>query len=621
MLSSSFKILVAVFFIGYLSADDIEPSKCAYKTGTETEGCVQERTSTGMEFAHDIHEELLIWSPTNFSQQEIFFCLPPSESCKNEYALRKKYAHLRFDTIYPKKINVTGYNGNLIKYGVSVIEQRFSPWDVLPIDVTVFNFPAFWHYYSNQKNLKVALHAGYLQFPPTDDDGSNVVFTDPEDKCRSYRPKELKIDNFLNMDLYMNRKYGRYSYFFIKKDNFICAYVFEHKDVVSYEVVFQISWTIAGYHSAVQNYAPNFFCIDALYGTFVSLYWNRQSPPEAHFYAIDENNLNNIQLVDKIKLTNFHDGCLKAIFENDFGEFEQYTFPVFQSYGRQIFVSYKFEIPQTQPPGFKKYIWNGLWKNENEFNVTERELKWNSDSQKFSVDVNVLFWAKKSWIQKDKPAIPYMTTVPTTVPPPPNTEPTTKPRTLTPPPPELSTTLAPTTTPVPTSLSSTTPNEPKTTTNAPSQTPPLSSITDSSSSTTTTSKYNGATIYEKNSTDAKKYTSKVTPAALNQNKNPSDSSNGNCFFNENLWWILILIIGIDIVEIIIIILLIVFKFRGAKKLKEAMPKKKVQKLTKKKKKPPAKSKSQPKKKATKKQKKKKSTKEKSVTKTEDGGNR
>uniref|UniRef100_A0A914Q345 Uncharacterized protein n=1 Tax=Panagrolaimus davidi TaxID=227884 RepID=A0A914Q345_9BILA len=95
-------MLVAVFFvllfIGYLIADDIEPSKCAYKNGTETEGCVQERTSTGMEFAHDIHEELLIWSHTDtyYAQQEIFYCLYmiPSESCKDEYAFRKKYADL-----------------------------------------------------------------------------------------------------------------------------------------------------------------------------------------------------------------------------------------------------------------------------------------------------------------------------------------------------------------------------------------------------------------------------------------------------------------------------------------------------------------------------------------------
>uniref|UniRef100_A0AC35GUS6 Uncharacterized protein n=1 Tax=Panagrolaimus sp. PS1159 TaxID=55785 RepID=A0AC35GUS6_9BILA len=209
-----------------------------------------------------------------------------------------------------------------------------------------------------------------------------------------------------------------------------------------------------------ENYASNFFAIDPLYGTFVSLYWDGHSDPEAHFYAIDENNLSNIPLVDKIKLTHFHDGCLKAIFENNFGYFKYGNLPAFQSYGRQVFVSHKYDntIYFGFPPRVEEYSWNGLWKND-DFKVVQREIH-------HSPLLNVLFWVKKSWIQKDKPAIPYTKAEPTTF----SSKTTRVPTTL---PPASSKPLAPTTAPAPT-------EPPKTTTNAPSrQTTPLSSTTNS----------------------------------------------------------------------------------------------------------------------------------------------
>uniref|UniRef100_A0A914Q0V8 Uncharacterized protein n=1 Tax=Panagrolaimus davidi TaxID=227884 RepID=A0A914Q0V8_9BILA len=407
---SSFKMLVVgifmLLFITYLNADI--PAECGYATGSETEGCVRAKTSAGIEFAYNVHEDLLVWSFPQYSQSWLYMCFTAIESCKFEDGFRKEFVYVDFDKM------VSGFDIALptfiYKYSVAVMEQRFSPNYVLPIDVTVFNFPSFWYYYSNTRIFRVALHPGNINtYSPRNHirDGSYVYFTDAEDKCRAHRPHELKLDNFLNMDLYMNRKHARYSYFFIKKDSFICAYAFEHEDLFNNNGLWLPEVKPVKFHLIenypTKNYAPNFFAIDPLYGTFVSLYWDGHSDPEAHFYAIDENNLSNIPLVDKLKLTHFHDGILKAIFENNFGVFEKGQLPAFQSYGRQVFASYKFEKLVESiffPSKVEKYIWNGLWKDEKkDFIVAERKIKW-------AFDRNVLFWAKKSWIQKDKPAIP-----------------------------------------------------------------------------------------------------------------------------------------------------------------------------------------------------------------------
>uniref|UniRef100_A0AC35GP74 Uncharacterized protein n=1 Tax=Panagrolaimus sp. PS1159 TaxID=55785 RepID=A0AC35GP74_9BILA len=467
-------VIFMLLFVGCLNADI--PAECGYATGSETEGCVRAKTSTGIEFAYKVHDELLVWVNPEIPLAWVYMCYDASDSsCINEYGYRKDFVYV---------------------YSIAVLEQKFIPDYVLPIDVTALNYPSFWYYYNNQRNLRVALNPGkinsYTTFKYLTDE-SYVYFTDEEDKCRSYRPTALKLDNFLNMDLYMNQKHARYSYFFIKKGSFICAYAFEHQDLFKNNglrlpeakpVKFRL---IENYPT--ENYAPSFFAIDPLYGTFVSLYWDGHSVPEAHFYAIDEDNLSNIPLVDKIKLTQFHDGCLKAIFENNFGAFEIGQVPAFQSYGRQVFVSYKFEESRYLPPFVEKYIWNGLWKNENEFNVPVREIKYDYTLFRFNKDRNDLFWVKKSWIQKDKPAIPYTKSAPTTF------SPKTTP---------VPTTLAPTTAPAPTeppSLSTTLPPS--------KQTSPLTSTTDllSSSSipitTTTTSNNSGATIDNANSTRAR----------------------------------------------------------------------------------------------------------------------
>uniref|UniRef100_A0A914Q0U0 Uncharacterized protein n=1 Tax=Panagrolaimus davidi TaxID=227884 RepID=A0A914Q0U0_9BILA len=301
---------------------------------------------------------------------------------------------------------------------------------------------------------------------------------------------------------------------------------------------------------------------------------------EAHFYAIDENNLNNIQLVDKLKLTHFHDGCLKAIFENNFGDFTKGYLPAFQSYGGQVFASHKFEINEFFPPKREKYIWNGLWKDEKkDFIVAERKIHKDpiGNGWKVERDRNVLFWAKKSWIQKDKPAIPYISSEPTTFSPKttpvPTTLPPALPTTLAPAlpttlAPALPTTLAPTTfspktTPVPTTLPPALPTTltpstlapttapaptepPKTSTNAPSkQALPLASTTDSLNSssipittTVTASKNSGATIDDANSTHSRSTPSindtlQTKVAALIQDASDSSSDFG-CFLSENL---------------------------------------------------------------------------------------
>uniref|UniRef100_A0AC35ETB2 Uncharacterized protein n=1 Tax=Panagrolaimus sp. PS1159 TaxID=55785 RepID=A0AC35ETB2_9BILA len=194
-------LVVGIFlllFIGYLNADI--PAECGYAIGSEKEGCVRAKTSAGIEFAYKVHDELLIWSLPRY---------------------------------FDKMVAGSAVAGNtfIYRYSIAVMEQSFSPDYVLPIDVTVFNFPSFWYYFNNQRNLRVALHPERYYNCIFFSEGSYVYFTDEKDKCRAHRPTELKLDNFLNMDLYLNRKHARYSYFFIKKDSFICAYAFEHQDL------------------------------------------------------------------------------------------------------------------------------------------------------------------------------------------------------------------------------------------------------------------------------------------------------------------------------------------------------------------------------------------------------
>uniref|UniRef100_A0A914QIB1 Uncharacterized protein n=1 Tax=Panagrolaimus davidi TaxID=227884 RepID=A0A914QIB1_9BILA len=370
---------------------------------------------------------------------------------------------------------------------------------------------------------------------------------------------------------------------------------------------------------------------------------------EAHYFSIDENNLSNITLVDKVVLTDFHDGALKDIFNNEFNQ--QYS-PTFQSYGRQVFVRIKLlhepEKVRIAQDG-DRVIWHGLWKNDKEYEVHNRDFKWklpkfNLNLPEFSLvfidDINVLFYAKKSWIQKDIPVLPYKTAAnlppkETNLPPAPPVNPD-PPATM--PPENEPTTLSPKDT---TNLPPVNPGPPATIPpeNEPTNVPPTISttilqpteptiLTSTVPATTTTSPLaliNSSisnTIGNGSSSNTKNTTSQILPkpeAQIQNNKtlseeDASSKDNNACsLFDKNLGWFLISIVIIVLAEIIILVNLIVFKFRGAKKLKEAMAKKKVQKSGKKNKMKPSKKKKQ--KTSTK----EKSTKEKSVTKTEDAG--
>uniref|UniRef100_A0A914QU11 Uncharacterized protein n=1 Tax=Panagrolaimus davidi TaxID=227884 RepID=A0A914QU11_9BILA len=490
--------------------------------------------------------------------------------------------------------------------------------DEFPIDVTTFGFPTWCYYYSNEPYLKVLIHVDFMHpgasKQPNDD--YFVHFVDPEDKCKDYRPTVLNETNFLNLNLLANTKSAKYAYYFIKKDNFICSYVFVYDDLFNsfYSNILEIKpvnfYLIKNYPT--ENYAPNFFCIDVLYGTFVSLYWNRQSPlknrkilrvlplsAEAHYYIINEKDLTNIKLIDKMVLNEFDENILKDIFDN---KFDESFYPTFTSYGRQIFISFKLVSD-------KKFAFNGFWKNESEYDVHFQDFQIGvrplADNYK-----RKLFRAKKSWIQYDRPV--GRESAESTPPPLPQPQPLTET-----PPPAPSTTKLSTTAPPPTTQPST---SLKTTTVSATKTFPFksSSIIDSSTAPSTSSPTTTTTSNNSNATNKGTNSILPTPQAQNSGTTATSSSNGfGCFIYENPW-ILYLIIAIDICEIIIIILLIIFKFRGAKKMKEAMAKKNVQKSTKKNKKKQS-SEAMPIKKSSKKKKQKKSTTEKSATKTEDDG--
>uniref|UniRef100_A0A914PN20 Uncharacterized protein n=1 Tax=Panagrolaimus davidi TaxID=227884 RepID=A0A914PN20_9BILA len=283
-----------------------------------------------------------------------------------------------------------------------------------------------------------------------------------------------------------------------------------------------------------QNYAQNFFCLDPLYGTFVSFFWNHDpsSPPEAHYYSIDESNLKNFEMIDKIILKDFDLNVLKDIFEN---RFDKRYLPIFESYGRQIFI--RFVYPKEDPEdNDHRTIFSGLWKNENEKDVKKFVAKviWSPSQRLNAYDMNVVFRAKKSWIQKFRPYVPPTTTKP----------PTAVPTTTSP---TIATTVPKTTMP---------PFPPGTA--PPKQTSPLESTsiidssTASSTSTTTTSSKNSGTNNDTNSSQTH-----PTPAASHS----EDSSKAS---------------------FIILVILIICKFRGAKKMKEEMAKKNVEKSGKKK---------------------------------------
>uniref|UniRef100_A0A914QT71 Uncharacterized protein n=1 Tax=Panagrolaimus davidi TaxID=227884 RepID=A0A914QT71_9BILA len=491
----------------------------------------------------------------------------------------------------------------ILKFDIVVFQPRNA--DKFPFDVTTFGFPTWCYYYNNEPYLKVLIHVDFMHLP--DEKLPNrdyyVHFVDPEDKCKRYRPTVLNETNFLNFNLFANAKSPKYAYYFIKKDNYICSYAFVYDILFNsfYSNVLEIKpanfYLIKNYPT--ENYAPNFFCVDVLYGTFVSLYWNRQSPPEAHYYIINEKDFTNIKLIDKMVLNEFDENILKDIFDN---KIDESFYPTFTSYGRQIFISFKLVSD-------KKFAFNGFWKSESEYEVHFQDFEIGVVPLKNNY-YRKLFRAKKSWIQYDRPV--GRESAESTPPPLPQPQPLTEA-----PPPAPSTTKLSTTAPPPTTQPST---SPKTTTAPP---PPTSSSKTTTVSATKTFQFKSSSIIDSstapstssptttttsnNSNATNKGTNSILPTPQAQNSGTTTTSSSNefsCFIYENPW-ILYLIIAIDICEIIIIILLIVFKFRGAKKMKEAMAKKNIQKSTKKNKKKPS-SEAMPIKKSSKKKKQKNS---------------
>uniref|UniRef100_A0A914PVU5 Uncharacterized protein n=1 Tax=Panagrolaimus davidi TaxID=227884 RepID=A0A914PVU5_9BILA len=272
-------IFMLLFFIEY--SNGILPADCGVS-------CVRQKTSTGIDFAYVPHEDFVVWTPPNQNLIWIYYCKTTLiEQCYNDKD-RTQFLYLDFQwkTIYRGLGHYFERVGDnkIHKYDVAVMEPTRD--FVYPIDVTAFNFPAFWYYFDNNPILQVFISAGNINtYDSNKRDINNVFFVDEEDKCKSHRPTVLKRENFLNLNLYVNRKHARYSYFFIKKDNFICAYVFEHEQLFQ-KGPYMGDWDVLqikpiNFHMInnypTQNYAPNFFCIDVLYGTFVSLYWDGHS--------------------------------------------------------------------------------------------------------------------------------------------------------------------------------------------------------------------------------------------------------------------------------------------------------------------------------------------------------
>uniref|UniRef100_A0AC35GIM4 Uncharacterized protein n=1 Tax=Panagrolaimus sp. PS1159 TaxID=55785 RepID=A0AC35GIM4_9BILA len=148
-------LVVGIFlllFIGYLNADI--PAECGYAIGSEKEGCVRAKTSAGIEFAYKVHDELLVWVNPNYPLGWVYMCYNPSESC--QFESRQNFVYARFMKM--KAGSAVGGDTAFYRYSIAVMEQRFIPDYVLPIDVTALNYPSFWYYYNNQRNLRVALN-------------------------------------------------------------------------------------------------------------------------------------------------------------------------------------------------------------------------------------------------------------------------------------------------------------------------------------------------------------------------------------------------------------------------------------------------------------------------------
>uniref|UniRef100_A0AC35G1E0 Amine oxidase domain-containing protein n=1 Tax=Panagrolaimus sp. PS1159 TaxID=55785 RepID=A0AC35G1E0_9BILA len=362
------------------------------------------------------------WALMGFKTYWFMFCTSVEE-CKDNgltdfYGL-KPLTYIRFNSL---RAGLSRASTEFVfRYNVAIMEPRIKVDYIYQIDVSTFNFPAAWYYFNDERYLKVILQLGKIEPYNIWRNGTSLVFfRDEQDRCESYRPKgkALKHENILNLNFFVNRKYSKYSYFFIKKDNFICSYVFKPEDL---DVMFNetengapnnrdlpeiepINFVLIN-NFPTQNYAQNFFCLDPLYGTFVSFFWNHEpsSPPEAHYYSIDESNLKNFEMIDKIILKDFDMNVLKDIFEN---RFDKRYLPIFESYGKQIFI--RFVYPKEDPEdNDNRTIFWGLWKNENEKDVKTFKAKviWSPSQRLNAYDMNVVFRAKKSWIQKVRPFI------------------------------------------------------------------------------------------------------------------------------------------------------------------------------------------------------------------------
>uniref|UniRef100_A0AC34F865 Uncharacterized protein n=1 Tax=Panagrolaimus sp. ES5 TaxID=591445 RepID=A0AC34F865_9BILA len=447
-------------------------------------------TIDGIKFSYEVHDDLILYTTPGYFRFFTNFCKFIDPATMECYAGDK----IQWTTVINAWPNEAFEDLKIwfCKVDVIVINPMQTLWYV--IDILTYGFPTYSLYRNNHPHLKVEIYIGDADFTSITH-GYHILIEDKEDKCRQHRPTVFTYLNMFNLNLFVNRKWTKYAYYFIKNDKYICSYAFDYHDLFQGKSQFNKSQVIPLNFSIIdnyptENYAPTFFAVDALYGTFVSLYWDQYNLPEAHFYIINENDLKNIQLIDRYVLNDFDQDVLKDIFNQNIDS--QY-FPTFSSYGRQIFVWFK------RPSENRAF--QGLWKNETEYDVHYQDL---------SIDIDRKIWkAKKEYIQMDRPV--GRQSAPSTPPP----------VTLPPAPPRQSTTPMLTTTLPPTSESTTQP---------PTSTSPPTTTVDSNSTSATD---DGSSAF--------------TPISAAQNQLPNCTDK----IYNNLWF-LILLICIIIIEIIIL---------------------------------------------------------------------
>uniref|UniRef100_A0AC34FYQ4 Uncharacterized protein n=1 Tax=Panagrolaimus sp. ES5 TaxID=591445 RepID=A0AC34FYQ4_9BILA len=319
---------------------------------------------SGIEFDVELNEDIIYYSEPGFAQTKISYCRfldPATNEC--EAGQISKWADLT---------TVFGRDAPYVPEFVTKIDMALlnplKPND-FKVDVLTFGFPTYSMYLNNYPWFKASVFVGDAN-PDTESTGFSVYLEDSLKYCYNVRPQILVNEEHLNLNLFYNQKELKYLYYFFKKDQYICSLTFKYQEWFKGKAIPQQKYIFPIAHAIIDNfptvnYAPDFFCIDALYGTFVSLYWNQQSN-SLHF---DEN-----VLVD--------------IFSK---KFDKQFPPTFNSYGRQVFVY--FRRPSEDR------IFNGLWKNETEYDVHFEPIT--------GTTLRKIWRAKKEYIQIDEPVGKY----------------------------------------------------------------------------------------------------------------------------------------------------------------------------------------------------------------------